>query len=323
MTTRNVNVPQRIYLHAPGDSVYQGNGGLVVMRGLYLLLRDLGMPAAFVDHKDRLRPEMLQWLDLPFTPEIRPWSEAIKGRLVSSWINVALNDLQKRYGKFLTEWAFAHLYYWDQGEILRNRYAEARQLVLASQEWVVVANPDLVPYYQQAGVSQTVGLPLWIDDMFNNRQTQIPGSIGHQRDTDTLAWEALTQRHGADRLLFCHGAYRNVAVLMGHSECYLWWNNPKDALQPILRGEEFGLSLYEALASGAAVVARANDTTLLRLSDIIPLPYTLDEALQALDELRNDPLAREAQVERSTEYIRTHYRLNQNRRDLVEEWLCR
>jgi len=142
--------------------------------------------------------------------------------------------------------------------------------------------------------------------------------VGFQSDRghDRLFLRKVRQEFNP-QLCMCVGDQAEVSQKMRSCAVFLWWNRPKPL---IFEGEGFGLSMYEAMASGCVVVARRHPGN-AEHGEIIPLFDDWYDAVQCVKDLQADPVQREDLRRRQAELVDTRYRFREAHKHAVLQLL--
>jgi glycosyltransferase involved in cell wall biosynthesis len=199
---------------------------------------------------------------------------------------------------------------------------EARAFVFENCDKIAINNRHLEPFYRKIGYSgKILHLDNWVrSDLFlPNGDDRRDGLIGYQ--SDNRAYSILDSLQEVGEVLSCEGAQAQVASAMKRCGLFAFWNRHADCFKEVgLQGETFGLSLFEAMACGCAVIARRHDG----VADILPAPFMFNDlgnAIKALESLVHHPDSCDALGYEASKLIEFQYRWDDRRRSAVEELL--
>lgn len=313
----DVAMTRRVYIHLDAMGAYLGNGGFLALTALAGQLRDAGYTVAVFDARDRLQPGAFAWLDIERPPAIARLATVLAddAPILTSWLRGWLDTVEE------TPDCWSRLRYWCHDELLRTDSGAARAFVRLHLPGFAVTNLHLVQHYWQLDLAPSMELPLWVADRFYpDDDARVPGRIGYQPDRGLDGRLAdLRDCYGHENVIACTGTQQEVADKMRTCDVFVWWNNPKNLT---FDGEGFGLSLYEAMASGCAVVAREHAGNHHLFRHGIALVDDWAAALDHVGALRQDTGAAAQGRHRALGCIARDYRWNTRRaaaaRRLVE-----
>jgi hypothetical protein len=247
---------KRVYIHADPGGTYLGNGGFLCLTELSTRLEAMGYPVAFFDPTDSLTVEKWAWTGYP-APALTPWESVCHQpdenyAVITTWLYSWLNALNRQ------PQLFPHIRYWCSGEILRDepRYDPVRQWLREHCQTIAINNPTFDPDYRLLDLNPQYRWTNWIRDLFHaNPRERHEDWVGYQPDDNGYDIKSrLQQAFGQENVVCCTGTQAEVAHKMRQCGAFLSWNKSWPLIAGM--GESFGLSTYEAMASGCLSVAR-------------------------------------------------------------------
>jgi len=309
----------KVFIHVDAGGTYRGNGGLISLLGLAdVLSRDYKV--AIFDVHDRLDAAKMGWTVYTL-PEIVPVQAVVNSQpdelIITTWLHGNMLAFLTAYPAL-----WAKVRYWCTGELLRDGLETSREALLEQMTWIAVCNFDLAPVYVELGFEAVFNWTNWVRNLFcPDASVRIPGSLGYQPDQNgDEALDILRSRYG-DRLILCTGSQRDVAAQMQQCDMFLAWNKRWSMVHG--PGESFGLTAYEAMASGCIVIGRAHSgnrhwpSYIRRGNALAPTLDYIDLFFQMPDYHREE--CRQAQ----RAYVEERYRLDNYRTRAIREFLTR
>ncbi len=324
----------KVYVHIDGISGRIGNGGFLMLVQLAQELSRMGYKVGVFDHLDRLQWHQFSWLSIPkYNFEIVPFDQVSQSNapIVTSWISAILP----------TTLDPGRICYWDQSELLRDGMDEVRSFVFENCDKIAINNQHLEHLYRKVGYpGQILHLDNWVrSDLFYYEPEIKQRMVGCQSDNRVFSIQGALEQSlepvtvddsyiefGAPGVLLCEGTQAQVAEKMRRCDIFVFWNRHADCFNEVgLRGEVFGLSLFEAMASGCVCIARHHDGIDF-LSGTIPMTASIDRLLNAVANCRDGAGVPGRDFEgrvrsNSLALIESEYRWDDRRRSVIEELL--
>jgi hypothetical protein len=304
------------------------------------------------DQNNELQWDHLNWI-FPnsaerFNFEIANLSDISKTNKVVTPALRGLLDGQELIGDI----KIANLRYWDHDELLTNDTEEIVDFAVENFSKIAIFNRELESYYRDLGFRNIIYLDNWLrDDVFYHNETVIQNSVGYQSDSRRSTsivhtilspivrrvpwvlsqlerWDTQYKRYEirdilADHfeqreIILCEGkTMEDVASRMRESDIFLFFGADKGRYRKI-KGEGFGLSLFEAMACGCVCVAKQHDGNAF-LEGTIPLVETVEEAIETIENMTTEEKNR---IRASgLDLIRNRYRFNEEKRQNMEVFL--
>lgn len=305
----------RIFIHMSATGIRRGNGGFVMLAQFAQELSRMGYKIGVFDYDDCLHLDHFNWLSLgEVLFDIVPMSYIegdVTAKIVTCWISVLLDkDRRKKPG------IDGKIYYWDHGELLRHEHEATRHWIFDRCDKIAINNRRLEPLYRESGYNGEVfHLDNWIrrDLFYYDKDEKEPRTVGYQRDNFVYSiWDQLK----SFRRILCEGDQASVAKKMRRSDLFVFWNRRKPSL---VKGETFGMTLYEAMACGCVPVARRHGGN-EHLEEIISMETRLDYVPAAID-LVLDSGRKEEMRNCCLDVIEREYRWDKRRQTVVRRFL--
>jgi glycosyltransferase involved in cell wall biosynthesis len=278
----------------------------------------MGYTVWVFDTKNNLLRQQFAWLSLRsalFSICSAENVVARNGFVVTGWITPLIEQ------GFLDKVDRNRVRYWCHGEALRDGMADARQAVF-DMPAIAINNKHIEGHYRRAGYKgDIIHLDNWVrKDLFRPGE-RAKGSIGYQSDNNVFnMYDTLVDQYPENKIVFCEGTQEQVADKMRGCDLYIAWNRVPVCYSNLgFHGETFGLSMFEAMASGCVVHARAHAGVNF-LDGIVPFSTNLRD-------LRNSvmwTMENENREERrfmQTSLVESQYRFDGRRRYAIKELL--
>lgn len=286
-TSKEVGI-LRIFVHLDAGSACIGNGGFLMLTQLAKELAGMGYEVYVFDLEDRLNWFQFVWLShRTFGFDIASFDSIGVGDVViTSWVNALLDDS----GELVRGLSPEQIRVWCQDELLRvgEEFDKSRAFVDKYVDTIAINNGEIKDEYRAVGIDDVIVLDNWIRSLFRPREQVIDGGIGYQSDNGVwVGFEELREQLYSTYLIICEGTQEEVAYLMGLSDKYICFNRFKEYIH--FSGEGFGLSTYEAMACGCAVVSRGHRGN-QHLEDTIILVDSIQGVIDALNSMSRNQM---------------------------------
>ncbi|MHC4646777.1 MAG: glycosyltransferase family 4 protein [Planctomycetota bacterium] len=312
-----------VFIHAAAEGTYIGNGGFIMLNELGVQLQRMGYTVAFFDHLNRLRAPMWGWTGYDVSVTV-PFAHVklVDAPIVTTWLYSWLDTLKQHPA------IFPRLRYWCSGELLRDdpRYDESRIFIRQHVPEIAINNPSLAKWYSGMGITPRWEWTNWVRELFTpDPDRREPGTIGYTPDLPfgnpksepDIVGDALRAVFGDEAIIPCVGTQAEVARAMQRCDLFLAWSD----LWPLVcgAGESFGLSAFEAMACGCAVIARRHCGNEVLLLDTVRLSTSLSSAIRRLmDYVVAGPPVFSGY---GTTFIEHNYRFDDQRRDAIRGYI--